>query len=95
VHPERDRQQLLFVWTESSNLSSRIVGWTFHNGNDPDAEVAELPHARGVDVLADGWRLIQSSLGNERPAADGRTADGREHEWLFERIVPVADRHHR
>ena len=92
MNPERERQQLLFVWTEGSSLSSPIVGFTFHNGNDPDAEVAELPHGRGVDVLADGWRLIQSSPVS--PGSGEHAAVG-EHEWLFERIVPAADRHHR
>ena len=48
-----ERQQLLFVWTQDSSLLSPIVGWSFHDANDPNADAPELPHARGVDVLAD------------------------------------------
>ena len=89
MNPETERQELLFVWTEDSSLSSRIVGWSFHDGNDPNADATELPHARGVDVLADGWRLIQSSQLVTRPAGDEYVAGVLEFEWLFERIVRV------
>ena len=44
MNSETERQELLFVWTENSSLSSRIVGWSFHDGNDPEADAAELPH---------------------------------------------------
>ena len=48
----------------------------------------ELPaRARGVDVLADGWRLIQSSQLVTRPTGDEHAAGVLEYEWLFERIV--------
>jgi hypothetical protein len=93
VNSETERQELLFVWTEDSSLSSRIVGWSFHDGNDPDADAPELPHARGVDVLADGWRLIQSSQLVTRPAGDEYAAGVLEFEWLFERIVRRRDLH--
>ncbi len=95
MNPEVERQQLLFVWTEDSSLRSRIVGWSFHDGNDPDADTAELSHQRGVDVLADGWRLIQCSTLVNRRVGDEHAAGVLEYEWLFERIVTRAHHHRR
>jgi hypothetical protein len=95
VNPETERQELLFIWTADSSLMSPIIGWSFHDGNDPEADVAELPHTRGVDVLADGWRLIQSSQLVTRPAGDEYVNGVLEFEWLFERIVRRNDRRQR
>jgi hypothetical protein len=92
VNPETQRQQLLFVWTADSSLTSRIVGWSFHDGNDPDADAAELPYERGVDVLAEGWRLVQASQLTTRPLGDEQQHGVLEFEWLFERIVARHDR---
>lgn len=89
MNPEADRQQLLFVWTADSSLLSTVVGWNFHDGTDPDADLKELPYQRGVDVLADGWRLIQASQLATR-TGDLHVAGVLEFEWLFERIVPLA-----
>jgi len=92
VNHATERQQVLFVWTENSSLSSRIVGWSFHDGNDPDADLTEMAHVRAVDVLADGWRLIQSSQLLTRPAGDEHAAGVLEYEWLFERVVAAEPR---
>ena len=86
IDPETQRQQVLMVWTADSNLSSPIVAWTFHDGNDADADVEELPYRRGVDALADGWRLIQASPLTTRPSGDEHQHGVLEFEWIFERI---------
>jgi hypothetical protein len=91
VNHEIERQQLLFVWTADSSLTSGVVGWSFHDGSDPGADLDELPYMRGVDVLADGWRLIQSSQLVTRPTGDEHVAGVLEYEWLFERIVASGD----
>lgn len=57
-----------------------------------DAPSTSLPHARGVDVLADGWRLIQSSQLVTRPAGDEYVNGVLEFEWLSERIVRATGR---
>lgn len=86
MDPEHQRQELLFVWTADSSLLSRIVGWNFHSGREPGADLAELPYERGVDALADGWRLIQASPLTTRDA-EPHVAGVLEFEWLFERVV--------
>lgn len=89
MNPETQRQQLLFVWTDESSLNGRIIGWNFHDGANPDADVPELDYRRGVDVLADGWRLIQGSQLLNRPAGDEYQHGVFEFEWIFERIVQL------
>jgi hypothetical protein len=86
VNPDVERQQVLFLWTADSSLHSRVVGWNLHDGNDPDRDATELPYERGVDALADGWRLIQSSTLHTR-SGDVHVAGVLEFEWLLERIV--------
>lgn len=91
MNPETQRQQVLLVWTADSALTSPIVGWSFHDGNDVVADMAELPYRRGVDALADGWRLVQASPLTTRPAGDEYQHGVLEFEWLFERLVPAAN----
>lgn len=89
MNPDTERQQLLFVWTADSSLASPVVAWTFHDGNDPDADLPDVPYQRGADALADGWRLMQSSALVTRPAGDEFQHGVLEFEWCFERIVPM------
>ncbi len=89
MNPDTHRQQVLMLWTADSNLESRVVAWTFHDGNDPGADLAELPYQRGVDALADGWRLLQASPLTTRPAGDEHPHGVLEFAWLVERVVPV------
>jgi hypothetical protein len=88
VNPDTHRQQLLFLWTGDSSLDSSVVAWSFHDGNDLAADLAEVPYRRGVDALGDGWRLLQASSLATRPAGDERQHGVLEFEWLFERVVP-------
>jgi hypothetical protein len=77
------------VWTADSSLTSPIVAWSFHDGRDVDADLAEVPYPRGVDALADGWRLVQASPLTTRPAGDEHRHGVLEYEWLLERVVPL------
>jgi len=87
VNPDTERQQVLFVWTADSSLSSRIVGWNLHDGNDIDRDLTDAPADRGVDLLVDGWRLLQAAPLVTR-AGDVHVAGVLEYEWVFERVVP-------
>lgn len=93
MNSETQRQQLLFVWTDESSLHGRVVGWSFFDGNDPLADLTDLEYRRGVDVLADGWRLIQGSQLVNRPAGDEYQHGVLEFEWIFERIVARREIH--
>lgn len=89
MNPETERQEVLFVWTADASLLSPIIGWNFHDGNDPDRDLPDPPAERGVDLLADGWRLMQASPLTTR-SGDLHMAGVLEFEWIFERIVPRA-----
>lgn len=87
MDPETQRQQLLWLWTADSSLESRVVAWTFHDGADLGADLADVPFERGIDALEHGWRLLQASTLRTRSAGDEFTTGVLEYEWLFERIV--------
>ncbi|MEZ5259468.1 MAG: hypothetical protein R2705_22080 [Ilumatobacteraceae bacterium] len=84
------RQEVLFLWLDTSSLASRVLRWAFHSGADPSldlegTETGKPPYARGVDALADGWRLIQTSqLMPPTPGAELQVSHLK-HEFLFER----------
>lgn len=87
MNPDSHRQQVLFLWMADSGLHARVVGWAFHDGNDPVADLSECPYERAVDALADGWRLIQISP-VPTPSPGYETVGGAlRHEAVFERIV--------
>lgn len=92
MNPETHRQQVLWLWTADSGLSSRVVGWTFHDGADLAADLPDIPFDRGIDALAAGWRLVQASTLRTRPSGDEFAIGVLEFEWLFERIVPAPPR---
>lgn len=90
MDPARQRQQVLFLYLEHSGLDGRVVAWTFHDGAGQMAELeGEPPYRRGVDALRDGWRLLQASPVPVRTPGAERVTGRLEHEFLFERIVPL------
>ncbi len=88
VDPTSQRQQVLFLYLEHSNLDGRVVAWTFHDGA---AQVADLPgeppYTTGTKALHDGWRLFQVSPVPQRMPGAERVTGRLEHEFVFERIV--------
>jgi hypothetical protein len=87
MNPDTHRQQLLFVWTEDSRLDSRLVGWSFFDGSDLTAAMDDAPATLAVELLTDGWRLLQASPLTTRRAGDEFAHGVLEFEWLFERLV--------
>lgn len=82
------RQQVLFLYLEHSNLDGRVVAWTFHDGAGRDSDLAGSPPYRtGSAALRDGWRLLQVSPVPARAAGAERVTGRLEHEFVFERIV--------
>ena len=90
----RERQQVLYLWLDTSALDGRVLGWAFHDGTRGTGPVlpdAQPPYASGVAALEDGWFLLQSS--QLIPAAPGaeHTTSFLQHEFVFERRVPVSN----
>ncbi len=84
------RQQVLFLYLEHSNLDGRVVAWTFHDGAGVLSDLEESPPYRsGTAALRDGWRLIQASPVPVRLPGAERVTGRLEHEFVFERLVPA------
>lgn len=90
------RQQVLLLYLDGSDLSCRVVAWSFHDGSGRNVELpipdgADSPYPTGVDALVHGWRLLQlSQLVPPYPGAEDLTSYLR-HELVLERWVqPVA-----
>ena len=87
------RQQVLFLYLEHSNLDGRVVAWTFHDGTGRSADLPDSPPYRsGSDALRDGWRLIQAAPVPVRTPGAERVTGRLEHEFVFERLVDIEGR---
>ena len=91
MNPETQRQQVLFLYLEHSNLDGRVIAWTFHDGTGAAADLpGEPPYPNGTAALRDGWRLLQASPVPQRLPGAERVTGRLEHEFVFERIVERA-----
>ncbi len=85
------RQDVLFLWLQTSALDSNVIAWARYDGTGegptpPSDSKADPPYATGVAALRDGWRLIQASqLTPPAPGAE-RQVDYLRHEFIFEQI---------
>lgn len=88
------RQQVLVLYTATSALDSRVIGWSSYDGtgaNHPTTgDSDEPPYATGLAALLDGWRLIQAA--QMIPPYPGHEYDVSflKHEFFFEKLVDVA-----
>lgn len=88
------RQQVLVLYTTSSALDSRVIGWSSYDGtgaSHPTTGDSDIPpYANGLDALLDGWRLIQAA--QLIPPYPGHEYDTSflKHEFFFEKLVDVA-----
>ena len=90
MNSETQRQQVLFLYLEHSNLDGRVVAWTFHDGAGDRSDLeGSPPYASGTAALRDGWRLIQASPVPQRMPGAERVTGRLEHEFVFERLVPT------
>ncbi len=84
-----ERQELLFLYSENSDLASPVRAWsrysgggTFYRSGDSD----EAPYASVVAAMQDGWRVLQvSQLLPPSPGADLLTTSVLKFEALLER----------
>jgi len=84
------RQQVLYLWLDQSNLEGRVIAWTFHDGSGRQDDIpGDPPYGLGTDALRDGWRLLQAAPVPVRLPGAERVTGRFEHEFLFERIVDV------
>jgi hypothetical protein len=87
------RQQVLVLYTTTSALDSRVIGWSSYDGTGSTRPTTgdgdTPPYATGLDALLDGWRLIQAA--QLIPPYPGHEYDVSflKHEFYFEKLVAL------
>lgn len=83
------RQKLLFLWLASSDLYSRVIGWSLFDGisdRKPSVDKADPPCLTAVDAMRDGWKVLQVPPLENRPPGQEFDADYLRYEVILERI---------
>ena len=83
------RQQVLIVWSASSSLDSKLIGWAFHDGTagaGPQPS-GDPPYMSVIDALQHGWRLLQISPLIPPYPGHERDTSFLKHECLLERMI--------
>ena len=71
------RQQLLILYSASSNLTSDVVAWSLYDGTgryefEASDELSEpRPYASVLAAMRDGWRVIQLPALRSEGATEG------------------------
>ena len=88
------RQQVLFLYLQSSALDSQVVAWSSYDGTSegptpPVESRPTAPYRTGVDALRDGWRVIQfPQLIPPYPNME-YTTSFQMYEFIFEKLEEV------
>ena len=83
------RQELLFLYSENSDLASPVRAWSRYSGagnHHRSGDLDEAPYASVVAAMQDGWRVLQvSQLMAPMPGADITATSFLKFEALLER----------
>ncbi len=56
------RQQVLYLYSKSTNIRSPVAGWTRYDPTkprEPTLPSQEPPYDSVIEAMADGWRVVQ------------------------------------
>jgi hypothetical protein len=56
------RQQVLYLYSKSTNMRSKLAGWTLYDPTQPQAPALPSdapPYESVIEALEDGWRIVQ------------------------------------
>jgi hypothetical protein len=88
------RQQILFLYLHSADLTSGVGAWTYHDasGKQPHpshGDADKPPYNSALDAMKDGWRVLQ--VPQQFPAYPGMeyTTSFLKFEFVLERMVEV------
>jgi hypothetical protein len=59
---QEPRQQVLYLYSKSTNIRSAIASWARYDPTrpqEPTLPSQELPYASVLEAMADGWRIVQ------------------------------------
>jgi hypothetical protein len=84
------RQELLFLYSENSDLASPVRAWSRYSGAGADhrsGDCDESPYSSVVEAMRDGWRVLQvSQLLPPLPGAELTATSFLKFEALLERF---------
>ena len=89
------RQELLFLYSENSDLASAVRAWSRYSGTGTQhrsGDLDEAPYPSVVAAMQDGWRVVQvSQLLAPMPGADMTATSFLKFEALLERFGEVGE----
>jgi hypothetical protein len=56
------RQQVLYLYSKSTNMRSGIAGWVLYDPTtpaEPTLPSQDPPYGSVIEAMADGWRVVQ------------------------------------
>ena len=56
------RQQVLYLYSKSTNMRAPLAGWTLYDPTvpqEPQLPSDDPPYSSVIEALADGWRVVQ------------------------------------
>lgn len=88
--PRSPRQRLLYLHAREPSVTSSVVGWAEHPGEDVGGETPVPPYNTVLEALADGWQAIH--FPQQLASFDDRETDIVGYEFILQKLefVPVA-----
>jgi hypothetical protein len=89
------RQQVLMLYLSTSALDSQVLSWSLYDGagtgTGVTGEETEPPYPTGLAAMQDGWRLLALSELRPGPVGLEYATSFHNFEFVFERIVELAE----
>lgn len=83
------RQQVLYLYSKSTNMRSPLAGWVLYDPTrpqEPQLPSDKAPYASVLDALADGWRVVQFPI-LKLYGYEGQDNDYLGYEFILERMA--------
>jgi hypothetical protein len=83
ISAPRATQRLLYLHCREPAVTSQVIGWAVHPGQDPGGEEPQRPYSTVLEAIADGWRAIH--FPQQLAPFDDREVDIVGYEFILER----------
>ncbi len=86
---ESPRQQVLYLYSKSTNMRSPLASWALYDPTEPHEPTLpedESPYGSVLDAVADGWRIVQFPV-TKLYSYDNVDNDYLGYEFILEKLV--------
>ncbi|MCY3737570.1 MAG: hypothetical protein OXG13_14275 [Gemmatimonadaceae bacterium] len=83
------RQQILYLYSKSTNMRSQLASWALYDATRPQGPTLpgdEPPYESVLAAVADGWRVVQFPMA-KLYAYEGQDNDYLGYEFVLEKLV--------